>query len=482
MIDDRKLQNLNKLNLLDVRVEQFKRGDFEFITQGYSKDGEFVTHYKQQEALRLLTDNSIEEIVFGGAIGGGKTYLGANWLFFMCLGFPGTKWFIARNELGKLIESSFRTFEEVCRKFGFSGYNFNANKNYIKFDNGSMINLIEVKYKPSDPMFETLGSIEFTGGWIEEGSEIHEEGYKKLMERIGRWKNEEYDITRKIFITCNPKRNWLYERYYKPHIDGTLTHFARFLPALITDNVFLGQKYIDGVIRNYEGDKVSTERLIKGNWTYIENPHQLADQECIENIFENNHVPEGKTYITADIARHGSDKAVIIAWSGWIAKEIITYDFSSIPDIVNSIKFFKNKYRVPSTRTIVDADGIGSAVLDYVQCKGFRNNGQPIRKGRETPNYRNIQIQCLYLLAEKINEDGLYIEADITREAKTEIKEELAQIESVPNKRDDMKLDCKSKGEIKSDIKRSPDYRDALFMRVYFDLKRNTLDLTSNWN
>lgn len=479
MIDEEKLSELaSSLSMLDIRIEQFKKGDFDFITQGLSKEGEIVNHVKQQQALRLLRDNKIEEVVYGGSIGGGKTYLGANWLLFMCLAYPNTKWFIARNELGKLIESSFRTFEEVCKKFGFRDYNFNANKNYIKFKNGSMINLIEVKYKPSDPMFEALGSIEYTGGWIEEGGEIHEEGYKKLMERIGRWNNEEFGITRKMLITCNPKRNWLYTKYYKPFKDGTLSEYAVFLQALITDNVFLGKKYIAGVIRNYQGDKTGTERLIKGSWEYEDNPYQLAEQEMIEAIFDNDHVKGGRTYITADIARHGSDKAVIIAWSGWVIKEVITYDYSSIPDIVHSIKYLRNKYRVPKTRAIADADGIGGSVCDYAGIKEFKNGARPIRVGENKPNYRNLQVQCLYELAEKINEGGLYIEADLEPKVKDSIKEELTQIQSVPNKRDDNKLDCKPKSEIKQDLGRSPDYRDAIFMRVFFDLKRPTANLT----
>src|SRR5690606_9790230 len=216
----------------------------------------------------------------------------------------------------------------------------------------------------------------------------------------------------------------------------------------------------------------------KGNWNFIDNPYQLAEQEMIEAIFDNDHVKGGRTYITADIARHGSDKAVIIAWSGWVIKEVITYDYSSIPDIVHSIKYLRNKYKVPKTRAIADADGIGGSVCDYAGIKEFKNGARPIRIGENKPNYRNLQVQCLYELAEKINEGGLYIEADLENKVKEDIKAELAQIQSVPNKRDDNKLDCKPKSEIKQDLGRSPDYRDAIFMRVFFDLKRPTANLT----
>lgn len=473
---------INSVRTIDMRIELFKRKDFRFIVEGLSKDGELVFHEKQNEALKILTDDKTEELLYGGSIGGGKTYLGANWILFMCLLYPGTKWFIARNELGKLIESSFRTFQEVCRKYEFDDYKFNANKNHITFGNGSMINLIEVAFKPSDPMFEALGSIEYTGGWIEEGGEIHEEGYKKLMERIGRWRNEEYGITRTMFITCNPKRNWMYRRYYQPFKQGTLSKYAQFLEALITDNVFLGKKYIEGVIRNYEGDKVGTERLIKGNWDYEDNPYQLAEQEMIDTVFDNNHVKSGKRYITADIARFGSDIARIGVWDGWNLIHVISLDISKTTDIELAILTLRTKYRITKNRCIADQDGVGGGVVDGAGILGFKNGGRPIKINRDMPNYKNLQVQCLYMLADKINEGDINISADLTGTERDEIKAEFAQIQSKGDQNPERKLDCKSKGEIKSDIGRSPDWRDMIMMRCYFDLQRNSDELVSHWS
>ena len=58
---------------------------------------------------------------------------------------------------------------------------------------------------------------------------------------------------------------------------------------------------------------------------------------------------------------------------------------------------------------------------------------------------------------------------EVSAKQKADIKQELDQIQSKVN--DIGKLDCKSKSDIKQDIGRSPDYRDAILMRVYFDLK-----------
>lgn len=502
MIDQQKLQDvIGKLTPIEIRIELFKKGDFSFIVEGLAnnsegdfKIGKKAIHHKQKKALEILTDNENEEFLYGGAAGGSKTWTGVCWLVFSCLAYPDTSWFIARNQLKDLLGSVYKTFKKVCKEYGITQFKFNAQKNFIEFDNGSFIDLIEVTYKPSDPMYEDLGSTEYTGGWIEEIGEINEMAAIVLGTRIGRHMNSEYGLKKKMFLTCNPKRNWAKTKFYDKHKNGTLYQENEtlmpngrkrtqrtYLNCLVTENPFIDQDYIDGLMAKALDHKPTYERLFKGNWDYEENPYQLADQECIDNIQNNDHVPEGKGYITADIARHGSDKAVIIAWSGWRIKEIITYDYSSIPDIVHSIKFLRNKYKISTTRAIADADGIGGSVCDYAGIKEFKNGARSIRIGKDTPNYRNLQVQCLYLLAEIINDNGLQIDADVSQNVIQEIKEELTQIQSAPSKRDDTKLDCKTKGDIKTDIGRSPDYRDAIFMRVFFDLKKSTTNLTTTW-
>lgn len=492
--------NPNEL-ALELRKSMFKAGDFDFIVKGIAKnsegifvEGEQATHLKQRRAFEILTDNYHEQFLYGGAAGGAKSWTGVSWIVFSALCYPNTKWFIARNELKDLKESVMETFKKVCREYGITDYKFNAVDMYIRFPNGSHINLIEVKYKPSDPMYEDVGSTEYTGGWIEEIGEVHEMAVEVLSTRIGRHMNKEYGLKKKLFMTCNPKQNWAKTSFYTKHNNGSLYEdnekvyengtkpvIKIYLDCLVTENPFIEQDYIDGLRSKSLSNKSLYERLFKGNWDYEDNPYQLADQEAIEEIYDNDHVQEGMSYLTVDVARYGSDKAVIIAWKGWIVKEIISFDISSTQDIVSAIIHLRNKYRIPKSRCIGDGDGVGGGVIDIAGIKEFKNNGQPIRVNRETPNYKNLQVQCKYLLAEKINDGGIWIEAELPIKVKERIKVELAQIQSKPNSRDATKLECKSKAEISRDIGGSPDYSDALMMRIWFDLKKPAVDLTVKW-
>lgn len=470
---------LFKLKRKKERVKKFNGG--------FSESGRRILSIEEvgYEEAKCITVDALDSLyVTDDFIVTHNTWTGASWIAFMCKAYPGTSWFIARNQLKDLLGSVFKTFKKVCKEYEITGWKFNAQKNYIEFENGSFIDLIEVAYKPSDPMYEDLGSTEYTGGWIEEIGEIHEMAAIVLGTRIGRHMNSELGIKKKLFMTCNPKRNWGKTKFYDKDKNGSLYEENKiplengrkriqriYLNCLVTENPFIDQDYIDGLMAKALDHKPTYERLFKGNWDYEENPYQLALQEMIDIIYENDQVPEGKGYITADVARFGSDKARIGYWSGWRLKHVISLDISKTTDVELAINTLRMKYRVPKTRLVIDQDGVGGGVVDGTGGQGFKNNGRPIKIERDMPNYKNLQVQCLYTLADMINDGNLYIEADLTSDEKEQIKEELTQIQSKGEQDPERKLDCKSKGDIKQDIGRSPDWRDMIMMRVYFDLK-----------
>ena len=472
-------QLLSTVDPLQLRIELFRKGDFSFIVEGEDEDGNLVSHEKQRQALEILTSGKYDEFLYGGAAGGAKSWTGCVWIMFTLLCYPHTKAFIGRNELKDILDSVKVTFDKVAKTYGFSDYKFNAVKNFIQFGNGSHINFIEVKYKPSDPMYEDVGSTEYTIGWGEEIGEWHETAATVLGSRVGRHLNKkdangkrrEKPIRGTVLWTCNPKQNWGKREFHDKHLKGTLEDNKAYLQCLITENPFIEKEYVEKLRGIGKKNKSLFERLFKGNWDYEDNPYQLTDQEMIDIIFTNDLKPSRDRYITADIARFGSDKARIGYWEGWDLKRVISLDISKTTDIELAIRTLRFKYKVAKNRTIADEDGVGGGVVDGAGILGFKNGSRAIKENKEQPNYKNLQVQCLYKLAEKVNEGEICISADLTNDEKDEIRSELAQIQSKGDQDPERKLDCKSKAEIKQDIGRSPDWRDMLLMRVYFDLK-----------
>ncbi len=461
---------ISELDPFDLRCELFKRHEFDFIVTGKNEYGETRTHEIQRKALEILTSGEYAKFLYGGAAGGAKTWTGCTWMMFMAAIYPDTRWFIARNRLTDLVDSVLVTFKKVCNAYGFDDYKFDGQKYKIKFGNGSEINLIEVKYQPSDPLFEDLGSTEYTGGWIEEIGETHPLGATVLHSRCGRHNNVKYGIKKITFYTCNPKKNWGKMEFYDKHIAGTLEPNKYFLQALVTDNPFISQDYVESLRELKDTNPSLYKRLYLGDWNYEDNPNQIPDDDMIDAMFENNHVKKGTAYITCDVARFGSDKAVIGLWRGWQLVEIWTLDVSKTTDIELLIRTIRFKHKIPKLRAIGDEDGVGGGVVDGAGINGFKNNGRPIKLKGQEQNYRNLQVQCLYKLAEKINNAEIWVSADITAKEKQMIKEEMQEIQS--KNRDDRKLDLKPKSEIRESIGRSPDYRDMMLMRVWFDLTK----------
>lgn len=454
---------VNYTPILAARIELFKRGSFDFIVNNEGKK-----HVKQEEALQILTAGAIVEFLYGGAAGGAKSWTGCAWLAFMCLAYPGTKWFIGREELKRLRESTLITFFKVCSAYGIRrdiDFKYNGQDHFIEFSNGSRIDLLDLRYLPSDPLYERYGSTEYTGGWIEEGGEVNFGAYDTLKTRIGRHLNDKYSLVRKLFISCNPKKNWMYTVFYKPHVAGSLPSHQRYLSALVQDNPFIEKDYIDALLST--SDKVKKERLFKGNWEYDDNPNALCTHDGILEIFGNKLAKRtGEKYLTADIARFGSDKARIAVWDGWDIIEYRCFAISATTEIQLAIEHLRKKHNIPRGRCIADEDGVGGGVVDNCRIRGFVNNSSPF----DEENYQNLQMQCGYKLAEHINAADVGFSADIGEAEKDIIVVELEQLQTW-DVDSDKKLKLKPKDQIKEDIGHSPDWRDVFLMRAYFDYK-----------
>ena len=448
--------------LLSAYCEMYRRGIYDFICK---RDGKY--HQKQEQALQLLTDGDHVEILYGGAAGGAKSWTGSCWLLFCCLCYPGTKWFIGRATLTEITQSTYITFNRVARTYHCNldeHYKYNGQLHYIEFYNGSRIDFLDLKLNPSDPLYERYGSTEFTGGWIEEGGEVNFGAYDTLRTRIGRCYNGEFGLKRKLFVTCNPKKNWMYDLFYKPWTQGRLADHQAYLACLVQENPYIDPDYIEGL--KTTTDKVKKARLLCGDWEYDDNPNALCSHDAILAIFGNKiAIKNGKHYLTGDIARFGADYARLAVWDGWTIIDYQCFPVSKTTDIQQYITRCQVKYRIPNRYCIVDEDGVGGGVVDNCEIEGFVNNSTPFAG----ENYQNLQTQCGYKLAEHINAGDVgVIDGLMSQEEKEEITNELEQIQTWKADSDG-KLMLKPKAEIKLDLGRSPDWRDMFLMRSWFD-------------
>lgn len=422
---------------------------------------------KQTIALDYLEDNTTKEVGYGGGAGGGKSILGCYWQLKNRLKYPDTRGLIGRASLKTLKETTLQSFFFVANAQGLKAnvhYKFNAQSNQIIFPNKSIIFLKDLFLYPSDPNFDELGSLEITDAFIDETAQITKKAWDITKSRI-RYRLEENNLIPKILWTSNPSKNWNYTDFFLLNEKGELPEHRKFVQSLVTDNPYISKHYIDNLQSLPEIDK---QRLLHGNWRYDNDLAKLIEFDNIINSFSNSFVPNGERYISADVARFGSDKAVIIYWNGYRAEIILEFEKSSITELQKAIRYLANEKMVPTSNIVVDEDGVGGGLVDVLGCKGFVNNSKPFNENGSIVQYQNLKSQCYFHLAKKINNNEIYINAK--EDQKESITQELEQVKR-HNIDKDRKLSVLPKEKIKELIGRSPDYADALMMRLYFDLE-----------
>lgn len=436
---------------------------------------------KQYLGWQALLDPAVAEVHFGGGAGGGKSWLGCEWQIASCYAYPGYKGFIGRNQLTRLMATDYITFQKVCafHKIPKTDWNFNGKYNYIEFKNGSRIDFLDLAYQPSDPMYERLGSLEYTAGWVDEAGEVPFMAIDILRSRVGRHMNAEFKFTPKMLYTYNPNKGWVY-RVYKQWKEGTLPKDVVFIQSLYGDNSYTAEIY--GKQLDRIQDLAMRARLKMGSFEYDADPATLMEYDAILDMWTNS-VPESKEkYFVTDVARHGVDKTVFFLWKGLELYGVRIYqkqDTAVTSDKARALVVAEN---IPYSHSLVDEDGIGGAVVDQNKgFKGFVANSPALENPmtREKENYANLKAQCSYKLASMVNTHKISINIDpeqfqsevpgLTYEVfKEMLVEELEQIKS-KDKDKDTKLKVISKEEIKEVLGRSPDFADTLMMRMRFE-------------
>lgn len=159
-------------------------GTLEMRPSGVDKNG----HTIYTPTCTKCGSTDIPEIILGGgSAGGGKSYLGCAWVVSSCLQYPGIRMVLARKELKNLLATTWSTLLNLLTEWGFEQdvhYHINNQRIVLTFWNGSSIVGLELSPSPNDPDFNRLGSLEITGGVVDEVSEVSEKAVEVLQSRI----------------------------------------------------------------------------------------------------------------------------------------------------------------------------------------------------------------------------------------------------------------------------------------------------------
>lgn len=419
---------------------------------------------KQSVAYRYLLDDTTKEVVYGGSVGSAKTTLGVVWVISMCLKYPKTRYLIGRSKYTQLRLTTMKTLIDVLGWMSLKPdehYNLNNQTNILTFINGSEIIFKDLAYYPSDSEYDSLGSLEITGAFLDEASQIDYKAYNVIKTRL-RYKLNEYNLIPKLLMTCNPSQGWLKKEFYIPFIEGTLEHNKQFVQALPTDNPYLPESYLE-TLRNLPSEQY--KRLYLGDWNFSDDINNLFKyDDIINSMFSLDINQTNEKYLSVDVGRFGTDLSIIIAWVGNVIIDIQTYQKNSITQLATEVESYMKSFNVKRTNVIVDDSGVGGGLTDILKCKGFISGEKPING----ENYQNLKTQCYVKLSDMFKNGEISININ-NPTLIDKIIEELLVVKLKDTDKDG-KVTINTKDEQKRILGHSPDFGDAMMMRMYYNI------------
>lgn len=452
---------------------------------------------KQYLGLKLLNDPQIVDLLWGGGAGSGKTFLICTWIVMQCRDYPGVRIGLGRKELTRLKQTTVTTLlREVHQSLGIKigEFIYSDHRANITYSNASSIQFVDLAPQPSDPNFDSFGSLNFTHCVAEEIGEVNTKARDMFFSRKNRFLNEKYKLVGKSVSTCNPSQNYAKVQYYKPYknlgggeyqkweygnveINGEMkVAYRAYVPSLATNNPFLPQNYIEVLRKLPDAER---KRLLEGNWDFEDNDAMIFKSTTIDRGLVDV-VVSGEKYIGADIADTGSDQTIFTLIEGNTIVEQREINVDKNEAIGEQIALELIKYAqqngIDSSKAKnigVDTLGVGASTRDFLRSKGWRVNDF-IAGAASTSNFKNLRGETIYGMGQALDQGKLKI---FTRlKTLDKLREQLMAHEYTTEERT---IVVKSKKIIKETLGRSPDHAESAYIAFWTsqgikDPKRDT--------
>lgn len=256
------------------------------------------------------------------------------------------------------------------------------------------------------------------------------------------------------------------------------------------DNPNLPKEELKKAQEELDGETYKQEILAE----YVENAGSLFKYTALVDMFSNTITKSEEKYLIIDVADDGSDKTVFSFWQGLELYRLEQFERLNTESIINQTREYASGERIPFSQIAVDAIGVGAGVASSSMLDGIvgykssygaiRTDEDPTRLPnvhyREniplTTEYANLRSQCVFTLADRVNNHNIAVKVADVR-IKEKIIEELALYQDA-SKGDGKRMPTQ-KDDIKALLGRSPDLSDTLVMRMYFEIRSKMLPMQS---
>lgn len=330
--------------------------------------------------------------------------------------------------------------------------------------------------------------------WINDDGTINDDRDRKIryFYKYGKtideiiWGNTKEDVYRKAKVYI--------DKYYSEQHSDLVSKYdliksLQFIKGDVYKNKLLLVKdpsYIGNIANN--GEEAVTRELL-GVWRKFEDEEELITAKMMSEIFDNIQQTDGRggRWLTVDVAMEGGDKFIIWVWDDWHIIDLIMLQNVTGYDVLDQIVKIARRYKIPNNRIIYDAIGMGAFLGSKYKNRGFIPNsiaftssGSP--KNKDAFYDLNAEITNDFII--KLQDKEISIAEDVLNRVIT-IKDPSGKITSQKTVAEHLQLERKAvrwlkeggmvkgryrlipKKEMRKIIGGSPDFIDAMKMRIY---------------
>ncbi|MBA7544351.1 hypothetical protein ES705_36706 [subsurface metagenome] len=413
---------------------------------------------KQTKCWDAFWSPAITSILFGGAMGGGKSWIGCRLLdeyasrIIERFDLQPTKYPIQLGFLGRYRGVDFNdTTLETWKRTIPDHY-------YIRTQDKEIVIEDKVKYAfgglDSTEAVSKFSSAEFGVVFIDQAEECDRDKVAVLMSRF-RLQINNTPLPYKSLFTANPKNCWLKDEFVLGNDPKKI-----FIPALPAGNPYLPDTYMDSIKDAFKHRPELLLAYLEGSWDSLEGADIIIKDIWIREASEVviSYVGRPKKVFGADIARYGDDRTVIYYLEGTDIKDELIFGQKDTMYTAGKIHIWAQEKKPDLIG--IDVVGLGAGVADRLREMGDKvldYNGA--EKPQNEEKFGNLRAESWWNAGRRFAEKDIKLTCD-----DPELRRELSCASYLIK---NGKIWAEPKEDIKKRLSKSPDLADAYIIGLH---------------
>jgi phage terminase large subunit len=406
---------------------------------------------RQRECLAAIDRLRVEghrvpKVLYGGARGGGKSYLGCRRAIELAEQHPGIRGYLCRGEAATFKRTTMVTLMDGIGVLSRPGWGLRSSDQYLLHDNGSRLDFGGLA---SNEDRDKLKSMELTFAFVDEASDVDPKSVRMLEASCRRQK--EFADLAFVLYASNPETCWLQFEF----IDELKTGRA-YVPALPADNPYLDAFYVDHLKETYEDFPELMDAYVNGSWGALGSNDRVFSPALIAKAMKRDCEFGTPVQWGVDVARFGDDHTVVYERRG-MATPTLLADWSRQDTRETSDKLVALFRASPHPPTVICVDdiGVGGGVTDNLRKAGLPVRAVNVGEAAENSDkFVNKRAELTLGLRDAI-ESGACLPDD------DQLRIELSASRYLVRSG---RIAVEGKDELKRRLGRSPDHADALIL------------------